>query len=192
MLEAFLAAVGVVFLAELGDKSQLLTLTLATRYRPLPVLAGVTLATAVLMGLSVVVGAVAGDALPDRPVEIAAGLVFLGFAVWTFLDRDDEEPDDAAVGVVRRGVGRSAVLTVAAAFALAELGDKTMLTAITLASTRHAVGVWAGATVGEVAANVVALAVGGRLARVVPERVLHAGAAALFAIFGLLLLLGIG
>lgn len=189
MVEAFLTALGVVFLAELGDKSQLLTLSFATRYRPWPVLAGVALATSVLMVVSVAVGAVAGELLPDRPVEIVAGLVFLGFAVWTFLDADDEEDVEASAG---RGSGRSVVLTVAGAMALAELGDKTMLTAITLASTRDAVGVWAGATTGMVAANALALVVGDRLARVVPERVLHLGAAALFTVFGILLLVGVG
>lgn len=190
MTEAFLAALGVVFLAELGDKSQLLTLSFATRYRPWPVLAGVALATSVLMVVSVTVGALAGELLPERPVEIVAGLAFLGFAVWTFLD--DHDDDDTVDGDDARGGGRSVILGVAWAMALAELGDKTMVTAIALASTRDALGVWAGATTGMVAANVLALAVGDRLARVVPERILHLGAAALFTVFGVLLLLGVG
>lgn len=192
MVAAFLAALGVVFVAELGDKSQLLTLTFAARYRVRPVLLGLVIATASLMAVSVTVGSLAGAALPERPLELVAGVVFLGFAVWTLRDADEDEDDDAPPGDRTAASGRSPVATVAAAFALSELGDKTMLATITLASTRPALGVWAGATLGMVGANVLALLVGDRLAAHVSEDAIRWGAAALFAVFGVLLLLGVG
>ncbi|MBW3619468.1 MAG: TMEM165/GDT1 family protein [Actinobacteria bacterium] len=190
MLEAFLTALSVVFVAELGDKSQLLTLTFAARYRARPVLIGLVIATATLMAVSVGVGALAGAALPERPLQLVAGVVFLGFAVWTL--RDDDADDDADADDDDATPARSPVATVAAAFALSELGDKTMLATITLASTRPSLGVWAGATLGMVAANALALLVGDRLAARVPERTMRWAAAGLFAVFGVLLLLGVG
>jgi putative Ca2+/H+ antiporter (TMEM165/GDT1 family) len=82
-LDALLISFGVIFVAELGDKSQLMALAFATRYRALPVLAGITGATAVVHLVSVVVGALLGAALPARPVNLLAGLAFLAFAAWT-------------------------------------------------------------------------------------------------------------
>lgn len=187
MLSAFGVAVGVVFVAELGDKSQLLTLTFAARYRWPIVLAGLSLATAALMALSVTIGAVAGAVIPRRTVELVAGLVFLGFAGWTLWDADDgDDPAAAATSP------RSALATVASTFALAELGDKTMFATIALASTRSWLGTWAGATVGMVAANGLALLVGDRVGARLSERVVRLAAGGLFALFGVLLLLGVG
>lgn len=185
MVDAFLVALGVVFVAELGDKSQLLTLTFAARYRAAPVLIGLVLATATLMAVSVSIGQLVSGALPERPVEVVAGLVFLGFAVWTWLgDEDDDEVSD-------RTGGRSAVVATAVAFALAELGDKTMLATITLATQSSPLGTWAGATLGMVSANALALVVGDRIGEHVAERVVRMVAAGLFALFGVLLLVGV-
>lgn len=187
MIEAFAVALGVVFVAELGDKSQLLTLTFAARYRWPVVLLGISIATALLMAFSVTVGGLAGAVLPRRPIEIVSGLVFLAFAVWTLLDDDDDEDEEAAApsqGRVLPGI--------VGAFAISELGDKTMLATIALASTQNLPGTWAGATLGMVAANSLALVVGDQIGERVPERAVRIGAAALFAIFGVLLLLGVG
>jgi putative Ca2+/H+ antiporter (TMEM165/GDT1 family) len=198
VVEAFIASLGIVFVAELGDKSQLLTLTFAARYRARPVLIGLMLATAALMALSTAVGALAGDVLPERPLQVVAGVVFLGFAAWTLRDDDDDDDDapdgDAAPADAPAAAAsdRSAVLTVAAAFGLAELGDKTMLATIALASTRSPVGVWVGATLGMVAANALALLIGDRIAERIPEHVIRRIAAGLFAVFGVLLLLEAG
>jgi Ca2+/H+ antiporter, TMEM165/GDT1 family len=82
---AFLLSFGVVFVAELGDKSQLMALTFATRYRPVLVLVGITVATALINAISVAVGYGLGLALPTRWISVAAGLVFIGFAIWTLL-----------------------------------------------------------------------------------------------------------
>ena len=190
MIGDIAVALGVVFVAELGDKSQLLTLTFATRYHWAVVLAGVTLATAALMAVSVLVGGIAGDVIPRRGIEVFAGLVFLGFAVWTLRgDGDDEEDDDEAAPSAGTTGG---LLTVAGTFALAELGDKTMLTALTLASTQEWFATWLGATLGMVGANVLALVVGDQIGTRLSPRVLRWCAAALFALFGVLLLIGVG
>ncbi|MFP5330989.1 MAG: TMEM165/GDT1 family protein [Acidimicrobiia bacterium] len=182
-MDSALLAFAVVFLAELGDKSQLMTLTFATRYRPVTVLAGITAATAAMNGLSVLAGGLVGTALPPGPVAIAAGLAFFGFAVWTIRGDHHDHGDDT--------VGRSGipVLAVAVTFLLAEFGDKTMLATATLATTRNGLGVWAGATAGMVGANIVAILVGHHLGDRIPERWIKRGAAAAFAAFGLWLLI---
>lgn len=181
-VDSALFAFAVVFLAELGDKSQLMTLTFATRYRPVTVLAGITAATAIMNGLSVLAGGLVGTALPPGPVAIAAGLAFFGFAIWTMRGAHHDDGDDSV------GRSRIPVLAVAVTFLLAEFGDKTMLAVATLATTRDGLGVWAGATAGMVGANIVAILVGRQLGDRIPERWIKRGAAAAFVAFGLWLL----
>jgi putative Ca2+/H+ antiporter (TMEM165/GDT1 family) len=187
------AAFGVVFVAELGDRSQLLTLALGARYRPLAVLVGIAGAISVMLGLSVVVGAVVGDRIPVDTMNIVAGVAFVGFAVWTVLDRGEEERAEAEQEVAgqlhldRSRNGWSVALTAAGAFVLAEIGDKTMFATVTLAARGDPVFVWAGAVLGELSANVIALVLGDRLGRHLPGRAVRLGAAVLFAAFGLLL-----
>ena len=173
-----------IFVAELGDKSQLMALAFATRYRPLPILVGITAATALVHLVSVGVGAVLGGSLPTDAIDIVAGLAFLGFAVWTY--RGDELSDEEESRADR--TARSAVLAVAVAFFLAELGDKTMLATITLATTNGLVGTWVGSTLGMVAADALAIGVGAALGKNLPERAIRVGAAASFVVFGLLLI----
>jgi putative Ca2+/H+ antiporter (TMEM165/GDT1 family) len=183
-LDALLISFGMIFVAELGDKSQLMALAFATRYRALPVLAGITAATAVVHPASVVAGAVLGAALPTGPLNLLAGLAFLAFAAWT-LRGDSLSQDEAARA--RRSTG-SAVLAASVAFFLAELGDKTMLATITLATREGLLGTWLGSTVGMVAADAIAILIGQQLGRRLPERAVRLGAAASFVVFGTLLL----
>lgn len=180
---AFLISFGVVFVAELGDKSQLMALTFATRYRPLLVMVGITIATALINAISVGVGYGLGLALPTRSVTVAAGLVFVGFAIWTLLDREDDDTD------VNARDGHSVIFTVGSAFLLAELGDKTMLATIALASQNGWAGTWLGATLGMLAAAVIAIMVGRQLGKRLPERAVRLAAAALFAAVGIWLLI---
>lgn len=202
-MSAFILSLVVVFVAELGDKSQLMTLTFAGRYRVLPVLAGVAAGTALVHLTSVIVGAVLGAALPTGPISILAGVVFFGFAVWTLRGEDDESAEDGEGGDAREAekvaaaarANRSIAVAIAAAFFLAELGDKTQIATITLAADNAdkpgftaLVGVWAGATVGMVAADALAIVVGLMLGRRLPERVIRIGSSVAFAIFGVLLL----
>lgn len=183
-MHALILSFGVIFVAELGDKSQLMALAFAARYRALPILIGITAATALVHLVSVALGAVVGLALPTRPLAAVAGLAFLAFAAWTLRgDRLDDE-EAAKANQTRRSV----VLAVAGAFFLAELGDKTMLATITLATTEGAVGTWLGSTLGMVAADGLAIVVGQQLGRRLPDRAIRIGAAASFVVFGMLLL----
>lgn len=182
-MEAFLVSFGVIFVAELGDKSQLMALAFATRFKALEVLLGIAVATALVHAFSVAVGAVMGVALPTRVIDLIAGLAFFGFAAWTL--RGDELTDDEARRATRND--RSAVVAASAAFLLAELGDKTMLATITLATNHGVLGTWAGSTVGMVAADALAIGAGKALGTHLPERAIRIGAAALFVIFGVLL-----
>ncbi|HVM10140.1 MAG TPA: TMEM165/GDT1 family protein [Acidimicrobiales bacterium] len=183
-MSAFLLSFAVIFVAELGDKSQLMALAFATRYRPLPILIGITLATAVVHAVSVLVGAVLGAAMPTHAINVVAGVAFLGFAAWTL--RGDKLDDDEAARAERSA--KSAVWAAAVAFFLAELGDKTMLATITLATREGLFGTWAGSTLGMVAADALAIAVGSVLGKRLPERAVRYGAAASFVVFGVVLI----
>lgn len=179
-LLAFAVSFAVVFVAELGDKSQLMALTFATRYRALPVLAGITVATAVVHLISVAVGHAFGAALPAGWISLAAAIAFVGFGAWSL--RGDEL-SDAERGKAARS-GGSAVVAASVAFFLAELGDKTMLATITLATQYGWFGVWLGSTVGMVVADALAIVVGRQLGRMLPERAVRVGSAVLFFVFG--------
>jgi len=198
MLQGLAVAFGVVFVAELGDKSQLLAMTLAARYRPWAVLAGIAAAALVLQGLAVLVGSFVGDRLPTRPIQVVAGLAFLAFAVWTLLDRDDDDADGADAdgddagepGGVEHDAAperRSGLLTAGTAFFVSEFGDKTMLATVTLATQQGALGTWLGASAGMVAADALAVVVGAVAGARLPRRVVRWVAAATFALFGVVM-----
>ena len=182
-MDAFLLAFGVVFLAELGDKSQLMALAFASRYRALTVLVAVSGATLLVHAFSVLIGRVFALALPTNLIQIAAGLAFFGFAAWTLRgDTLGEAEEDRA----KRG-GRWALLTIGTAFFLAELGDKTMLATITLATTEEPIGNWLGSTAGMVAADAIAIGIGALLGARLPEGAIKIFAAVAFLVFGVLL-----
>ena len=184
-------AFGAIFVAEFGDKSQLLVLAFATRYAARPVILGVIIAASVIQGVSVAIGAVVGAALPATAVAVVSGIAFLAVAVWTLRGDDDEEEAEAtgAVGT-QRLAGFALVLTVASTFILSELGDKTMLATVALAATNGALPTWIGSTAGEVAANLVAVAVGRHVGQRLSARTVRIGSSALFAIAGVAVLLG--
>lgn len=121
---------------------------------------------------------------PPALINVLAGLAFVGFGAWTL--RGDALTEAEAAKATR--AARSAFMAVAVAFFLAELGDKTMLATITLATREGWVGTWVGSTLGMVAADALAIAVGAMLGRRLPERVVRIGAAVLFFLFGALLL----
>ena len=183
---AFLLSTAVIFVAELGDKSQLMAMTFAARYRARDVLIGITVATAAVHLASVAIGAFIGDRFAESQdaISVVAGLAFLAFAAWTL--RGDELSDEEAAKA-RRSTG-TAILAVGVAFFLAELGDKTMLATITLATREGWFGTWVGSTLGMVLADALAIGVGALLGRNLPEKAIRYGAAAAFLVFGLLLL----
>ncbi|MBY6367000.1 TMEM165/GDT1 family protein [Rhodococcoides corynebacterioides] len=185
MLAALLLSFGVIFVAELGDKSQLMAMTFALKYRWWVVVGGITLATTVVHLVSVAVGHSLGVALPTHLIGIVGGVAFLVFGLWTLrgdsLDEDEKGKADR--------VTKSAFIAVASAFFLAELGDKTMLATVTLAADNDWVGVWIGSTLGMVAADALAIVVGATLGKRLPERLITLGAATLFFVFGVWLIL---
>ncbi len=183
-LVSFAVSFGVIFVAELGDKSQLMALAFATRYPAGVVLVGITVATALVHAVSVFVGAALGAALPTRPINIGAGVAFVLFGLWTLRgDRLTEADEQRA-----RQSKRHALLTVSGVFFLAELGDKTMLATITLATKNGLFGTWLGSTLGMVAADALAILVGRQLGTRLPERAIRIGAAITFFLFAGLLL----
>jgi putative Ca2+/H+ antiporter (TMEM165/GDT1 family) len=184
-VEGLFVSFGVIFVAELGDKSQLMALTFATRYRALSILAGIAIATALVHAMSVFVGAVLGATLPTRAIALAGGIAFFAFALWTLhgdhLDDDEARKAERATG--------SAIVAASSAFFLAELGDKTMLATIALATSHGVFGTWLGSTLGMVAADALAIGAGRLIGARLPERPVRFGATVLFFVFGVLLLL---
>ncbi len=166
--------------AEMGDKTQLVALAYATKYPARIVLAGVFVATLVVHLFSVGIGELLGLALPTFWIQIAAGLAFVGFGIWTI--RGDSLDDDEAKPYHRFGP----FFAVASTFFLAELGDKTMLATVTLASQQQAfVPVWLGSSLGMVAADGIAILLGALAGKSIPRRPVQYGAAAIFIGFGL-------
>lgn len=177
---AFALSTALIFFAELGDKSQLVALWFATRYRWWIVLAGVSAATLVVHLGSVAVGLAFDQVLPEKALYTIVGLSFLGFGVWSWRgDSIDEEKDHAKAMPV---FGAFGVITVS--FFVSELGDKTQLATISLAGGRDAVGVWLGSTAGMVLADAMAIGVGLIAGSRLPERTLGKAAAALFFAVG--------
>jgi len=189
VLDAFVLSFGVIFLAELGDKSQLMALAFAARYKPWLVLVAISIATLIIHGISVVLGRAFALALPAGLINIVAGVAFLVFAVWTLRgDKIDEQKADRPPTT-----GLWTLITIGTAFFLAELGDKTMLATITLATTQEPIGVWLGSTAGMVVAVALAIGVGAALGARLPERAIKVFAAGAFVVFGVLLIAeGIG
>ena len=181
MLTAILISLAVVFVAELGDKSQLITMTYALRHRWWVVLSGVAIAAVLVHGLSVAIGHFLGLTLPERPIAFAGAIAFLLFAVWTWREGRGGGDDDE----VRVVEPRFVIFAIVSSFVLAELGDKTMLATVTLASDHHWLGVWIGATVGMVLADGVAIAAGVLLHKRLPAGFLRSLASVLFLLFGL-------
>ena len=189
-MESLLASLGLVFVAELGDKTQLVALGFGARHRVGPVLVGVAIAYAVSNLLSVVVGGLLGVALPVRAIGLIGGVLFLGFAAWTLRQRDADTGDEAVPdGEAGPAIDRrSIVLSVAAAMFVAELGDKTMLATATLAAQGSPLHTWVGATVGIILSGALGVLLGRVFGARLPQRVTRLGSAALFALFGAVLL----
>jgi Ca2+/H+ antiporter, TMEM165/GDT1 family len=184
MLAATLLSLGVVFLAELGDRSQLIAMTYALRYRWWVVLTGVAIAAFLVHGVSVTIGHFLGAALPARPLAFASAIAFLIFAVWAWREGTGGDESVSNAGTTPR----FALLAVISSFVLAEMSDKTSLATLTLASDHNWAGVWIGSTVGMVLADALAIAAGVLLNQRLPQHLLHVLASLLFLLFGLWML----
>ena len=187
MLEAFLVSAGVVALAEFGDKTQLLAFILAARFRrPIPIVLGIFVATIVNHAMAGAIGAWITSVLGPTVLRWVLGVSFIGMALWTLIpDRLDES--DARLP--HAGVFATTVV----GFFLAEMGDKTQIATVALAAQYHAfIAVVTGTTLGMMIANVPAVLLAGRIAKRVPIRLVRAVAAFIFAVLGILALIGVG
>jgi putative Ca2+/H+ antiporter (TMEM165/GDT1 family) len=179
-MEALLVSTGLVALAEIGDKTQLLAIVLAARFgKPWPIIWGILVATLANHGLAAALGAYAGGLLDGPWMRWVLGLSFLAFAVWTVVpDKFDDKPGDKAT---RGGV----FLTTLVAFFLVEMGDKTQVATVALAARFQSVILVAvGTTIGMMVANVPAVLIGEAAAERLPLKWIRLAAAACFAAIG--------
>ncbi len=182
-----LTSTGVVALAEMGDKTQLLAFLLAARFRrPVPIIGGILAATLLNHGLAGAVGAWIPHLLSPVVLRWSVGLLFLGMAAWTLVPDRIEDEEARAAG--RLGVFGATFVT----FFLAEMGDKTQIATIALATQFPAVLVIAGTTLGMMIADVPAVFLGQRFADRIPMRLVHGIAALIFAALGIATLAGLG
>ena len=189
-MEAFLVSTGVVALAEIGDKTQLLAFVLAARFKkPWPIIAGILVATLVNHGLAGALGAWITSAVSPQTLRWVLGVSFLAMAAWTLVPDKLDDDDGAPAAGSRWGVFGVTLI----AFFLAEMGDKTQIATVGMAA-RYAmpVVVVVGTTLGMLIANVPAVLLGERLAGKIPMRLVHGIAAAIFAVLGVATLLGFG
>jgi putative Ca2+/H+ antiporter (TMEM165/GDT1 family) len=186
--EAFVVSVGVVALAEIGDKTQLLALLLAARFRkPVPIIAGIFVATIANHAAASALGAWLTRVVDPTWMRWVLGASFLAVAAWMLVPDKADDTDSTASG--RWGVFGVTVV----AFFLAEIGDKTQIATVMLAAKYGSlVVVTAGTTLGMMIANVPAVLLGHRAVRFVPIAWVHRIAAAVFAALGLAVLAGAG
>lgn len=187
-MSALLISTGVVALAEIGDKTQLLAFLLASRFRkPVPIVIGITLATILNHGLAGALGAWVTSVVSADILRWVLGLGFLGMAVWTLIpDKIEEEETQLAT---RLGVFGATFVT----FFLAEIGDKTQIATVAMsAHYSDVITVVAGTTLGMLIADVPAVFAGDKLADRIPMKLVHGIAAGLFALMGFATLLGVG
>ncbi len=210
MLYAFIVATILITLAELGDKTQLLALVLATRYKAWQVMVGIFAATLLIHFFSTLVGGAVGSFIPQIVLSWIAGILFVGFGIWTL--RGDEVDEDEQPKPSRFGP----IMTVAIAFFVAELGDKTQIMTMTIAADPGAAlrslgavgealipagvaaptgaaafwGVWLGSTLGMVIADGIAILIGAVLGKKLPERLITRISGIVFILFGVGIVLG--
>jgi Ca2+/H+ antiporter, TMEM165/GDT1 family len=204
VLYAFITATILITLAELGDKTQLLALVLATRYKAWQVMVGIFAATLFIHFFSTLVGGAVGTFIPQVVLSWVAGLLFVGFGIWTLRGDsvdEDEQPKPSRFGPI---------MTVAIAFFVAELGDKTQIMTMTIAADPGAAmrslgsfgsalvpaglepptgaaafwGVWLGSTVGMLIADGIAILIGAVLGKKLPERLITRISGVVFILFG--------
>ncbi len=178
-MEAFLASTIFVVLAEMGDKTQLLGMAFATRYKPSLVLAGVLLATLLNHLLAVALGDYLTHFVPLTTIQLVAAISFVFFGLWTFrgdsLDGEDKKHYF------------SPFWTVTIAFFIAEMGDKTQLAAVALAAKYNSLfWVWMGSTLGMIISNIIGITIGVIFGKKIPERAVKMVSGSVFIIFGYL------
>ena len=187
-MEAFLVSTGIVALAEMGDKTQLLSLVLAARFRqPWPIVLGILVATLANHGLAGALGSWITTVMGPDMLRWVLGASFIAMALWMLIpDKLDDEEGDSAP---RMGV----FLTTVVAFFLAEMGDKTQIATVMLAAQYQAwFAVVAGTTLGMMLANAPVVWLGDAITQRVPLRLVHLISAGIFAVLGVMALSGWG
>jgi putative Ca2+/H+ antiporter (TMEM165/GDT1 family) len=188
MMESLYVSTGVVALAEIGDKTQLLAFILAARFKkPIPIIMGILAATLINHGLAGALGAWITSVVSPDMMRWILGASFIGMAIWTLVpDKIEEEETQVAKHL---GVFGATFIT----FFLAEMGDKTQIATVALAAHYGApLMVIAGTTLGMLLADVPAVFVGNKFAAKIPMKLVHSVAAAIFALMGVATLLGAG
>ena len=183
-MEAFLVSTGIVALAEMGDKTQLLALVLAARFKkPWPIVAGILVATILNHALAGAAGAWVTTLISPQTLRWILGISFIAMAVWMLIPDKLEKEDESQAP--RFGVFATTVLV----FFLAEMGDKTQIATVMLAARYNAmIAVVAGTTLGMMLANAPVVWLGERVTRLVPLRVVHVVSACVFAVLGVIAL----
>ena len=179
---ALTVAFAVTFVAELGDKTQLLALNFGARHPLRTVAIGLTLGYAAAAAVAAAAGGLLGATLPDRPIRVVGGIAFLVFAAMALRTEDDDRST-----VVARS---SLVATIALTIAVAEMGDKTQIATATLAAQANPLATWIGATAGETASGFLGAFAGTLIGDRIRPAAIRWASAALFAAFGVLMLLG--
>jgi putative Ca2+/H+ antiporter (TMEM165/GDT1 family) len=188
MPSALFVSTGVIALAEIGDKTQLLAFLLATRFKkPIPIILGITLATLINHGLAGAVGAWITANVDQSVLRWVLGVSFIAMAVWTLIP--DKIEDEETQLATKLGVFGATFIT----FFLAEMGDKTQIATVAMsAHYADVLMVVAGTTLGMLIADVPAVFAGDKLATKIPMKLVHRIAAAMFAALGVATLLGVG
>ncbi|WP_343627058.1 TMEM165/GDT1 family protein [Roseateles puraquae] len=187
-MEALFVSTGVVALAEIGDKTQLLAFILAARFKkPWPIIAGILCTTIVNHGVAGALGAWITSAVSPGILRWVLGASFIGMAIWTLIP--DKIEDEETQIAKRFGVFGATVIT----FFLAEMGDKTQIATVAMAAHyANPILVVIGTTLGMLLADVPAVFIGDKLANRIPMKLVHSIAAAIFAVLGVATLLGAG
>mgnify|MGYP003336007341 FL=1 len=188
MMESILVSTGVVALAEIGDKTQLLAFILAARFKkPLPIILGILIATVINHGLAGALGAWITSTISPEVLRWVLGASFIGMAIWTMIpDKIEEEETQIAQ---RFGIFGATFIT----FFLAEMGDKTQIATVAMATHyTEPLMVVIGTTLGMLIADVPAVFAGDKFANKIPMKLVHSIAAAVFALLGVLTLVGAG
>lgn len=180
MLQEIIRAFTLIFIAEMGDKTQILAMAFATRFPVKKVIFGIFIGSLLNHGLAVALGRYISNYIPVNTIQIIAGFAFVGFSLWTLKSEDEEEESEG------RKDKFGPVLTVALAFFLGELGDKTQLTAITLATDAlYPLAILMGTVLGMIATGGIGIIIGRKLGNKIPEFAIKIIAASVFMFFGL-------
>ena len=173
-MSAFWKALFFVFISEMGDKTQIVSFSFGAQYSLFKVLSGVLLGIVVMMTLTVGLGHVAGQFLPVFWINIISGVLFIAFGIWAL--KEHHEHDGKEIGTKF-----GPIFAIAITFFIAELGDKTVLASLAVASQEHQYfPVWLGSVLGMFLADLIAIILGRVLGKHLPEKVIRYGSAAIF------------